>query len=244
MCVVALGWQAHPRWRLIVAGNRDEFHERPSAAISRWGDVPGVIAGRDLRSGGTWMGVSEAGRFVVVTNVRTGLDPNPALQSRGALVTGLLAGDDPQAVATPDALARFNPFSLISIGAGAAWHLSNHPAPIGRVVPSGIHALSNGAIGQSWPRKDRLEASLAHWLAGDAIDPQTLFPLLMDEAAGPEEDGGAPIFIRDGHYGTRCSTVLAVGADGQGQIIERRFGPEGMMLGETALGFSWGEVKA
>jgi len=70
MCVLALAWQAHPRWRLIVAGNRDELHARPAAALARWDGPAQILAGRDLQSGGTWMGVSEQARFVVVTNLR------------------------------------------------------------------------------------------------------------------------------------------------------------------------------
>ena len=64
MCVVAFAWNTHPRWRLLLAGNRDEFHARPSAALARWPE-PGVFAGRDLRSGGTWVGIDRRGRMAV-----------------------------------------------------------------------------------------------------------------------------------------------------------------------------------
>ncbi len=68
MCVLALAWNNNPRWRLVVAGNRDELHERPAAALRRRDDPDGeLLAGQDLRSGGTWLGVSEQGRFAVVT---------------------------------------------------------------------------------------------------------------------------------------------------------------------------------
>ena len=59
MCVVALAHRAHPDWRLVVAANRDEFHARPSAPLDRWTDADDVLAGRDLLSGGSWIGVSE-----------------------------------------------------------------------------------------------------------------------------------------------------------------------------------------
>lgn len=49
MCVVAFAWDAHPRWRLLLAGNRDEFHARPTAPLARWDDGSGIVAGRDLR---------------------------------------------------------------------------------------------------------------------------------------------------------------------------------------------------
>lgn len=71
MCLVALAWKAHPRWRLLLAGNRDEFHERPTAPLARWAaPADGVLAGRDLRSGGSWVGLGNHGRVAVVTNVR------------------------------------------------------------------------------------------------------------------------------------------------------------------------------
>ncbi len=91
MCVVAVAIDAHPRWRLVVAGNRDEYHARASAPLARWDEVSGIIAGRDLVSGGSWMGVSEAGRFAVVTNIRDADGPDPAKLSRGALVADWLA---------------------------------------------------------------------------------------------------------------------------------------------------------
>lgn len=75
MCVLTLAWDVHQDWLLIAAGNRDEAHDRPSAPLARWNDGSGVIGGRDLRSGGMWLGVSEThARFAVVTNV-TGPGP-------------------------------------------------------------------------------------------------------------------------------------------------------------------------
>ena len=84
MCLVALAWNVHPRWRLVAAGNRDELHARPTAALARWSEAP-ILAGRDLRAGGTWMGLGPHGRMAVVTNVRNGRAPPYAGPSRGAL---------------------------------------------------------------------------------------------------------------------------------------------------------------
>ena len=84
MCVAALAWLAHPRWRLVAIGNRDEFHARPTAPLARWSG--GVIAGQDLQAGGTWLGVREQ-RFGLVTNLRALGFPQPDMVSRGALVT-------------------------------------------------------------------------------------------------------------------------------------------------------------
>src|ERR1700744_764473 len=102
MCVLAFAWAAHPRWRMVLAGNRDELHARPSAPLARW-ETRDILAGRDLASGGTWLGVSEAGRLPVVPSLRGYGPPVPDRASRGALVTDLIAGTgryaDPQAAA-------------------------------------------------------------------------------------------------------------------------------------------------
>ena len=89
MCVLAFAWRAHPRWRLVAAGNRDELHTRPTTELAHWEAPDDFLAGRDLQSGGTWLGVSEEGRFAVVTNVRGYGLAQPGRPSRGALVADL-----------------------------------------------------------------------------------------------------------------------------------------------------------
>jgi uncharacterized protein with NRDE domain len=232
MCVVTMAWEAHPKWRLLVAGNRDEFHARSSAPVARWGDHIGVMAGRDLVSGGTWMGVSDAGRFAVVTNIRDADGPDPNKTSRGALVSDYLAAGD-----LPDALEGFNPFNLIVVGPQDAHYLSNRPSSIRAMLNPGIHSLSNAIPNEHWPRKDRLDTAVADWLAGDATEPANLFEALYDETSPDRE--AYPIFIRSPVYGTRCSTIIAVDQEGQGQIVERRFDAGGGVTGETAIDFVW-----
>jgi uncharacterized protein with NRDE domain len=226
MCVVALAWNAHPRWRVVMAGNRDEFHARPSAPLSRW---DGIIAGRDLVGGGTWAGVSEAGRLAVIVNVR-GDAPDPAKRSRGGLVTGALAGE------MPGGLDDFNRFALLAVDGEAATLATNAASPRVRSLAPGIHSLSNGAFDEPWPRKAKLEAALSQWLASGS-KPDALFAMLADEGdCGVDH---APVFIRNEVYGTRASTVIAVDAGGRGVAIERSFGPYGVPGGELAVPFAW-----
>ncbi len=232
MCVVAIAWRAHPKWRLLVAGNRDEFHARSSAPVAQWDDYIGVIAGRDLISGGSWMGVSESERFAVVTNIRDADGPDPDKASRGALVSDYLVTGN-----LPYALEGFNPFNLIVVGPQDAHYLSNRPTPIQSALNPGIHSLSNAIPNEHWPRKDRLAAAVADWVAGAAAKPAKLFEVLYDET--PADREAHPIFIRSPVYGTRCSTIIAVDHEGQGQIIERRFDADGAVTGETTIDFSW-----
>ena len=232
MCVVAVGLDVHPEWPLLVAGNRDEFHARASDPVHIWPDATGIIAGRDLVSGGTWMGVSQAGRFAVVTNIRDPEGPDPAKKSRGALVADWLAEG-----ARPKELDDFNPFNLIIGDMAQAEYFANRPAPVRRVLNTGIQLFSNAPDGEPWPRKDRLELAFATWLANGAGHPEQIFDLLADETDDvPAMDR---IFIRNPVYGTRCSTVIAVNRRGAGFISERRFDTQGAAAGQTRLAFDW-----
>lgn len=233
MCVAAAAFRAHPRWRLVVIGNRDEFHERPTAPLSRWPN--GVISGRDLQAGGTWLGVNAAGRFALVTNLRVDGYPLPHLASRGALVTDWLARHEPAAPET------MNPFNLFMADSEAAAHLTNHPEVRRIALPPGIHGLSNGPHEEPWAKTRALETALASWLEAETADTAPLFAALTDPAelpgAGPDPRF-SPVFIRNPLYGTRCSTVLTIAADGAARIIERRFDAEGRTTGETELAFT------
>lgn len=231
MCVVALAWAAHPHWQLVVAGNRDEFHARAAAPLARWDDAPGVLAGRDLVSGGGWIGVSEAGRFAVVTNV-AGHPRGQASPSRGALVVDFLRNGS---LPADSALSAFGGFSLMTIG-GTAEFRTNQPEVAHHPLLSGLHGISNGPLDPPWPRTRTLTAALGDWLTAERpID--ALLDLLGDEE--PAVIGERPVFIRDPVYGTRCSTVIVIDANGAGTIIERRFGPSGEPDGESRLAFSW-----
>lgn len=233
MCVAAAAFRAHPRWRLVVIGNRDEFHERPAAPMARWEN--GVIAGRDCQAGGTWLGAAENGRFALVTNLRADGYPQAHLASRGALVTDWLAGREPAAPET------MNPFNLFMADAQAAWHLTNHPAPRRLPLGPGIHGLSNGAHDEPWAKTRALEAALAGWLAAGGEDPAPLLAALRDETELPgdgPEGRFSSVFIRNALYGTRCSTVLLVAAGGAARMIERRFDADGGVTGETEVAFS------
>ena len=235
MCVVALALNTHPKWRIILAGNRDEFHARPSAPLARWDDADShIIAGRDLVSGGSWLGVSETGRLAVVTNIRTDTSPDPTKVSRGDLVTGYLRGKGAPALETLD---QFNAFSLITIGPEGATLCANRPAAMVEPMSSGIHGLSNGLPQESWPRKDRLMQAFTDCLHTEGDLTTALLALLASESIDDS------IFFRNDIYGTRCSTVVLVSHQGAGQITERRFGPDGVTLGETELLFQFKQLR-
>lgn len=249
MCLIAFAWQAHPRWRLVLAGNRDEFHARPSAPLARWDDVP-IVGGRDLQAGGTWLGATDDGRCCTVTNVR---DPraSQAGESRGLLAVDYLAGGTgaPDHAASLQARAGdYRPFNLLTFDEQAAFYLGNRPSPRRQAVTPGVHGLSNADFNTPWPKTRILMTRLQAWLdAGGDTDVGALFTALADRTPAPDAqlpDTGvglkrerwlSPAFICGATYGTRASTVVAIGHDNRGLIVERRFGPEGQPLGETSL---------
>ncbi len=251
MCLIAFAWNVHPRWRLVLVGNRDEFHARPSAGLGRWEDSA-IIAGRDLRAGGTWLGVTPAGRCAVVTNVRAP-QAAPGARSRGALARDYLSGTDSAEAHAAGLLheaAAYGAFNLLLFDADTAWLVGNHPRPHRRSLSAGVHALSNADLDTPWPKVCALETQLRAWLAADGVDPLTLLGSLHDEHVAPDAqlpDTGigiarerwlSPAFIRGHEYGTRASTVVAIGHDGRGLIVEHRFAADGVADGQTRVEFA------
>jgi uncharacterized protein with NRDE domain len=250
MCLVALAWKVHPRWRLVLAGNRDEFHARPTAPLAQWADAPTLMAGRDLQSGGTWAGADATGRVAVVTNVRDPAIQIPGAPSRGQLAAGFLQSPDSadhRATGLLVAAEVFAPFNLLLADAGDCEYVSNYPTPRRVTLAPGLHGVSNGDLDEPWPKTVALKQRLAVWLATDADDVSPLWQALADETPAPDDrlpDTGvgielervlSPAFIRGDRYGTRASTLIAIDHAGHGWISERRFGPEGVFEGETTL---------
>ncbi|HUQ12775.1 MAG TPA: NRDE family protein [Novosphingobium sp.] len=238
MCVLALAHRAHPRWRLVAIANRDEFHGRAAAPLAEWDEVE-ILAGRDLVGGGTWLGVAP-GRFAALTNLRSDVPPDPENLSRGGLVTDLLTAAAPDTIP----LDRYNPFSLIAVAGDHPWLLTNRPEPRRERLAPGLHGLTNGPFERPWPKLAGLTRALREWLEVGAGTLEPLFAALRDErvpAGAYDEATALPPFIRNPAYGTRCSTVVAIDADGAGRIVERRFSSDGLDAGETALDFRWPE---
>jgi uncharacterized protein with NRDE domain len=239
MCILALAWQANPRWQLVVAANRDEYHDRPAAPMARWPDSD-VIAGRDLQAGGTWLGISEQGRFAAVTNLRgfDRLDPAPA--SRGSLVADLVAGSGPYADPDLQSLTLFNPFNAIALSPKGGLHLSNRPQPVRDTLSPGLHGMSNGPLDPPWHKTARLTQQIEQWLADPTATPETLLTALRDpERPNGKVDDTSAIFVNDPIYGTRCSTVVLIDHTGKGTIIERSYTPTGQPTEDITLPFRW-----
>jgi uncharacterized protein with NRDE domain len=249
MCLIALALDRHPRWHVVIAANRDEFHARPASPFGPWPDAPGVHGGRDEVAGGSWLAL-RGDRLAAVTNVRRMDDPRPRAPSRGALVRDFVSGSEPaqaylaQLAARADAYAGFN---LLLVDGAAAWFASNRPAFEAQVLRSGVHVVANASLDTPWPKSERLRLAMAEWLDGGDDDPAPLLSALADGSAVDDAhlpDTGlpaaqerllAPAFIRSPDYGTRASTVLLGDGEGRWHGVERRFGPDGVPAGDTPI---------
>lgn len=232
MCVLALAWRSHPRWRLVVAANRDEFHDRPSEPLHRWGN-DAIIAGRDARGRGTWLAVSESGRFAAVTNLRGGPQgARPA--SRGTLVVDLAAGRP-----TGHNLDDFGPFNAISTFEDEAAVLSNRSTPARHPLAPGLYGMSNEAFATPAPKTLRLKAIVRDWLEADGVAEQLFAGLREPTPPSNSKNKSASIFVHDATYGTRCSTLVLVDQRGSGTILERRYDRAGDQNGDTEILFAW-----
>lgn len=240
MCLILLAHDAHPRYRLVVAANRDELYARPAAPAAWWPDAPEVLAGRDLRGGGTWLGVTRGGRFAAVTNFRETALAAPDAPSRGHLVGGFLRGADTPGAYLGALAARAGEYAgfnlLVGEGGGLRWLGSRGGAA--RALEPGVYGLSNALLDTPWPKVVRGKAGLAVALAGGGeVDPAALFRVLWDAEPAPDAhlpDTGVGLerermlsspFIRTPDYGTRASTVLLVGRDGRVRFVERTVVP-------------------
>lgn len=243
MCLIALAYRQHPRYPLVVMANRDEFLDRPADPAHFWPDAPHVLAGRDLRAGGTWMGITRHGRFAALTNHRDLRRPLVEGPSRGHLVRQALEQDIDHGITAP-----YAGLNLIH-GTVDDLHYLNNITPDRTPLAPGIHGLSNALLNTPWPKVQRAKAGLEQVLNGPEdklID--GLFDLLTDEATAPEEhlpDTGltpameralSSIFIRTSGYGTRCSTVVLVDHHGQVHYQERSWPHGHTVVQEFAVG--------
>jgi len=234
MCLIALAWKSHPRYALVVAANRDEWRERPTEASGWWKDHPEILAGRDLRAGGTWMGVTKGGRFAAVTNFRDPSDKRTTALSRGNLVADFLLSDAAPSDYLASLVARapqFNGFNLILGDGKSLAYFGSRESKVRGIEP-GVHGLSNHLLDEPWPKVTRARKAMESALHAPQPAPH-LFDLLSDRNTASDDelpDTGvgiawerrlAPALIAGEEYGTRSSTVLTVTRDGHVAWEER-----------------------
>lgn len=251
MCLIALAWQTHPDFPLVVVANRDEYLDRPAMPAHWWADADDILAGRDLEAGGTWMGLSRRGRFAALTNYRDPSRRHTAAPSRGKLVRDALEGELDtlstlrEIAADSTRYAGFN--LLVSDGETLGVHESTTGAV--RLLEPGIYGLSNHLLDTPWPKLARARSRLADLLpdlpAEDAVldllrdDTVVADPHLPQTGVSLEwERLLSPTFIRASGYGTRCSSLILADRDGQVRFHEWTWDARGELRSEVVHRFS------
>jgi len=242
MCLIVFSYDVHPEFKLALAANRDEFYERPTAPIGFWEDHPDILAGRDLKGGGTWLGVSRSGRFAAITNYRDPVSIRTDAPTRGRLVSEFLEGSTPLPIYLErlDATGhQYNGFNLLVGDVDALFYYSNRGNGL-QELPPGYYGLSNHLLDTPWPKVRQAKEGLRQMLTGEAVmDSETVFEQLESRNQAPDHklpDTGvgiekeralSPLFITIPGYGTRSSSILLVSRTGEHELIERSFIPDG-----------------
>lgn len=248
MCLIVFAWNRHPDYPLVLAANRDEYHARPAAAMAWWDEKPSLLAGRDLKAGGTWLGVSRRGAVAAVTNFREHVQ-SVSEQSRGDIVTGYLAsGRAPSAWLSSLDGSEYGGFCAIATDGSELAYSSNRRDETRRLQP-GIYGLSNSTLDTPWPKLLRTRERLSGLLSAGEPQLDDLLDLMADrrpldaDSTDPEDlpfqmprEFSAP-FIVSPDYGTRCSTAVLCRADGHLEVAERRFDASGANAGESRFVF-------
>ena len=237
MCLILFSLNQHPRYKLIVAANRDEFYLRKTTPADYWKDHPDILGGRDLKAMGTWMGMTKSGRISLITNYRDPRNINPKAPSRGQLVSEYLI----QSVRPEEFLKsiephakQYNGFNLIVGNQDELWYFSNYQNEI-RKIKNGFFGLSNHLLETPWPKVVRGKEKLALILKLDSIDAEALLNALYDDKPARDEQlpetgiamdlerALSSMFIKTPNYGTRCTTVLLVDQQNQVSFSERTY---------------------
>jgi len=233
MCLILFAYHQHPRYPLILAANRDEYFQRPSAPANFWAEYPDLLAGKDLAEGGTWLGVTRQGRLAVITNYRDGQPGTTFTRSRGKLTLDYLT-----AVTAPrDYLqqlhchrTQYNGFNLLVGDCQELYYYSNRQGDI-RALKPGIYGLSNHLLNTPWPKVKAGRDSLRQAIE-KLPDTSALWSFLQSPNQAPDHqlpDTGVPLewerllsaaFIDSDDYGTRASTLLLIDNEGEVSFTE------------------------
>jgi uncharacterized protein with NRDE domain len=249
MCLIVFAWKTHPEYRLVMAANRDELHNRPAQELHWWPDHPEILAGRDLQAGGTWLAAGRSGRIAAVTNYREQLDRRSGARSRGELVSNFVRSEVAAVEYCSSLQAkRYAGFSLLTIDHDDLCYVSNRCDAATSLSPC-IYGLRNASLDTPWPNLLRSRAALADLVATGRLNESELFRLMADRKPAAIEEvasDGLPFgqaraltapFILTAEYGTRCTTAVMWDYAGKISVTEKRFDAAGQPVGESRFSF-------
>jgi len=257
MCLIICAFQYHRDFPLVIAANRDEFFSRPTRDAGFWpvqDDSAAILAGKDLTQGGTWLGISDTGRFAAVTNIRNPGQENLAAKSRGFLTSDFLNSDVPAREYLESLQPNLNAFAGFNLLVGdhdELFYLNNQDREIRSLQP-GVYGLSNGTLDSPWPKikrgKDQLKALLDE---DNSIETDSLIELMIDTEIAPDHhlpDTGVSLELErmlsasfisspDRGYGTRCSTAIVVNESGAARFSEQNYNSNGTIASRNFYDF-------
>jgi len=240
MCLLVFSLRSHKKYPLILAGNRDEFYKRPTRPAQFWKSKPNLLAGKDIKAGGTWMGVTKSGKLGALTNYRDLTNIKDDAPTRGSIVTDYLSGSKPAPVfleTLDEDAENFNGFNVLAGTPDSFFHYSNETRSITE-IESGIHGISNAVLNTPWPKVEKAKEDLRNAISNDHIDTEELFTLLKSKKTYPLEmlpETGLPdkkekevsaAYIKTEDYGTRCSTIILMDQNGEVTFMERTYDPK------------------
>lgn len=253
MCLILLSYRNHPEYPLIIAANRDEFYDRLAIPAQFWEKSPDMLAGRDLKEGGTWLGITKRGRIAMITNYREPGSFNPNAPTRGGLVSDYLSGSEPALTYLEQLRSgaqTYNGYNLILGDDTGLYYSSNRTERVTQ-LSSGVYGLSNQLLNTPWPKVSKSKKAFVKALEGREVDEKEIFDILSDDTPALDEqlpDTGvgielermlSPVFIKSPKYGTRCSTVILMDKNSQVNFVEKTYEPVKEQWSEVRFNFTW-----
>ncbi|MEH7416224.1 NRDE family protein [Neobacillus drentensis] len=251
ICLILFAYRVHEEYPLIVAANRDEFYQRPTAPAHFWEDHPEILAGRDLEKMGTWMGVTSSGRFSALTNYRDPKEITEGKHSRGELVADALKykGKMEEYMQHLAAHNHLYPgYNLLAGDGDDLYYYSNVGQKLEKLKP-GIYGVSNHLLNSSWPKVEKGKEGLARIISERNGMTEKLFALLQNAEPAPDKNLPrtgvslewerllSPLFIESEHYGTRSSTVMLMSGT-KLHYLERVFTKKGVNNQQYTLNYN------
>jgi len=237
MCLIVFSYKQHPDFPFILAGNRDEFFARPTLEAHFWDTKPEILAGRDQKAGGTWLGISRRGRIGAITNYRDFNNPREGERSRGEIIPKVLLGKnsaEKEIRSIGDRGNLYGGFNLLAGSLDSFFYINNISGKV-ESVSNGFHGISNAYLNTPWPKVEEAKKGVKEIISNRNFRTEELFEVLLnsktyDEHSLPDtglskemEKKVSSIFIDTEEYGTRCSTVLLIDKNGHVSFTEKTY---------------------
>lgn len=238
MCLITFAIQKHSQYPFILIANRDESYDRPTAKATFWDDAPDILAGRDLLSKGTWLGITKQGKIAAITNYRNPSLPETGTYSRGKIPVDFLNNE----INPTHFLSSLQEDKSLYSGYNAIFgdyqrlYTYNNFYNSSEQLESGIHSLSNDKLNIPWPKVLKAKGLLQSYLENNQnISSESLFRILQNADKPSDQDLPdtgigihlerelSSMFIDTGNYGTRASTIILVDKKSNVTFFERTY---------------------